>query len=186
MVFLETERLIFRSHATDDEQSFIRMQMDPLVRRFVGGSPWSEERARMRFRTEYLGQPTNHNGLWATVLKSENIYIGHCGICAREKPTEVRLAYYIAQPYWNRGYATEAARAFLALAFVKLGFERVVADLAIGNAAAVRVLEKLGFVLHGSEEIRGHVFHNYELTRDRWSPEPNHSSQPPPDAGAAN
>jgi len=169
VVFLETERLQLRSHEAGDEERFVAMQMDPQVRRFVGGSPWSEERARARFRSEYLGQPVTHDGLWATVLKSENAYIGHCGICAREDPTEVRLAYYIAQPHWGRGYATEASRASVALAFGKLGFERVVADLAAGHAASIRVLEKLGFVFHRSEEIRGRVFHSYELTRDRWN-----------------
>jgi RimJ/RimL family protein N-acetyltransferase len=168
VAFLETERLVFRSHEPADEERFVAMQTDPRVRRFVGGSPWTEERARTRFASEYLGRPTSHDGLWATVLKGEDAYIGHCGVCAREEPTEVRLAYYIAQPYWNRGYATEASRGFIELAFQRLGFARVVADIEVGNLASLRVLEKLGFMFHSSEELPGRVLHEYELTIGRW------------------
>lgn len=168
MVFLETERLVFRSHQAEDEKHFVEMQKDPMVRRFAGGNPWNEERARTRFRAEYLGRPVGHDGLWATVLRSENAYIGHCGICARETATEVRLTYYIAQPHWNCGYVTEASRGFVDLAFQKLNFEKIVADIEVGNFASLRVLEKLGFTFHRSEELRGRVFHLYELTIERW------------------
>jgi RimJ/RimL family protein N-acetyltransferase len=168
MVILETERLVFRSHEPDDEEPFVAMQMDPCVRRFVGGGPWTEERARARFQSEYLGRPTGHDGLWATVLKEGKAYIGHCGVCAREEPSEVRLAYYIAQPNWNRGYATEASRGFVGLAFHELGFEKVVADVEVGNGASLAVLGRLGFALWRSEEVRGRVLHAYELTRKGW------------------
>ena len=59
MTFLETHRLIFRSHEAQDESAFVRMQTDPEVRRYVGGPPWPLEKALSRFRNDYLGQPTD-------------------------------------------------------------------------------------------------------------------------------
>jgi hypothetical protein len=35
MTFLETERLLFRTHQAKDEADFVRMQIDPEVRRYV-------------------------------------------------------------------------------------------------------------------------------------------------------
>lgn len=169
MIVAETERLILRTHEARDEERFVAMQTDSRVRRFAGGAAWSPERARMRFQTEYLGQPASMDGLWAVILKRDNNYIGHCGICAREQATEMRLAYYLAQPHWGFGYATEASAAFLEPAFKTLGLERLVADLQDGNQASVRVLEKLGFVFHRSSQLHGRVYHEYELTKQLWS-----------------
>ncbi len=36
MIFLETERLLFRSHEAEDEADFVQMQSDPEVRRYCG------------------------------------------------------------------------------------------------------------------------------------------------------
>lgn len=57
MIFLETERLLFRSHEAGDEADFVSMHTDPEVRRYVGGQAWPLEKARNRFREEYLGRP---------------------------------------------------------------------------------------------------------------------------------
>lgn len=82
VTFLETERLLFRSHEAADEADFVRMQTDSEVRRYVGGQGWSLEKALYRFRNQYLGQPTETYGLWATILKEEGRYIGCCGLRA--------------------------------------------------------------------------------------------------------
>jgi RimJ/RimL family protein N-acetyltransferase len=82
MIFLETERLLFRSHEAGDEAEFVKMHTDAEVRRYVGGQAWSEEKARSRFREQYLGKPTETYGLWATVFKEEEKYVGCCGLRA--------------------------------------------------------------------------------------------------------
>ena len=71
MIFLETQRLLFRSHEAGDEADFVSMHTDAEVRRYVGGQAWPEEKARSRFREQYLGKPTETYGLWATVFKEE-------------------------------------------------------------------------------------------------------------------
>ena len=85
MIFLETERLLFRTHDAGDEADFVGMQTDPEVRRYVGGQAWPLEKALHRFRNEYLGQPTETYGLWAAVLKEEARYIGCCGLRAAQE-----------------------------------------------------------------------------------------------------
>ncbi len=68
MIFLETERLLFRSHEPQDEADFVAMHTDPEVRRYMGGQAWPLEKAQSRFRDEYLGRPTRTFCLWATIL----------------------------------------------------------------------------------------------------------------------
>ena len=165
VIFFETTRLRFRTHEARDEEEFIRMHTDTEVRRYVGGQAWSWEKARYRFRSQYLGKPWRTYGLWATVLKDEQEYVGCCGLRAAHKEKAAHLAYYLARPYWGRGFASEASAAFIDLAFTKLRLQCLVADVDEGNAASRHILEKFGFRVAGREEIAasGRVLLRYEF-----------------------
>jgi Acetyltransferase (GNAT) domain len=108
-------------------------------------------------------------GLLATVFKPEHRYIGRCGLYPNRDddnaaiPREAVLAYYLARPYWGRGLATEAGRAFVEYGFTKLGRSRIVAGANAANIASNRVLVKLGFVWVRSGEGGGNSWHDDEL-----------------------
>ena len=165
VIFFETSRLLFRSHQAQDKEEFIQMHTDPEVRRYVGGQAWSLEKARYRFRSQYLGKPSRTYGLWATVLKEEQKYIGCCGLRAAHKEKAAHLACYLARPYWGKGIASEACTAFIDLAFTRLRLSCLLADVDEGNAVSRHILEKFGFKLVGREEIAatGRVILLYEL-----------------------
>jgi RimJ/RimL family protein N-acetyltransferase len=170
MMFLETARLLFRSHEPQDEPAFLAMHTDPEVRRYVGGQPWPLEKAQSRFRNEYLGKPNDTYGLWATILKQEGNYIGFSGLRPGDHPTEAHLGFYLARPYWRRGFASEASRAFIELAFTRLGLLRLLADVQKGNAASEHILRKFGFKYFSQEVIpaNGRILHFHELTKSAW------------------
>lgn len=65
------------------------------------------------------------------------------------------LGFVIARQHWGQGYATEAARAVLLLAFTELGLERVEATCRPGNQGSQRVLVKLG--MHQEGLLRSHL-----------------------------
>ena len=171
MIVLETERLLFRDHAPGDLELFCVMEADPEFRRYVGGKPRTRSAAERRFRDVYLPPVSDRRGLWATVFKPEGLYIGYCGIYTHSGPAgpipgEGALAFYLARPYWGRGLATEAGRAFINFGFRELQLLRIVATVQSGNEASNRVLDKLGFrwVRLDRGEIRS--FDEFEL----WSP----------------
>ena len=56
----------------------------------------------------------------------------------------VELGYWIARRHWNRGFATEAGRALVAIAKT-LKLPQIEASHFVDNPASGRVLEKLGF-----------------------------------------
>jgi RimJ/RimL family protein N-acetyltransferase len=168
MIFIETQRLLLRQHESKDEQAFVAMQMDPEVRRYIGGTGWSLEKARDRFRKEYLGRPAETYGLWATILKEEAKYIGCCGLRASQNGAQAHFGYYFAQPYWRRGVASEAVKALIDKAFYELGLRGLVADVELGNTASEHILRKFGFNYVGREEIPAgrRVMLTYKLTRE--------------------
>ena len=172
MIFLETERLFFRTHEAGDEEEFVRMNTDAEVRRFVGGQAWSTEKAVQRFRDEYLGEPSETYGMWATILKAEGKYIGYCGLRAGNAVVceSASIGFYLARPYWRQGFATEAAKGLLEVAFERLGLRRVGADVQKGNAGSERILENLGFSFVKEEVLvhNGRVICSYEISSADW------------------
>jgi RimJ/RimL family protein N-acetyltransferase len=59
------------------------------------------------------------------------------------------ISYWIASPWWGRGFATRAVAALTDHAFWQLRLTRVYARVFDGNSASVRVLEKCAYELEG-------------------------------------
>lgn len=162
MIRLETERLLFRDHLRSDLDAFCALQADPDVRRYVGGAPRPRAEAERRFLRQ-LKNARRRLALRATIFKADDRYIGSCGLYPGDaKPGEATLAFTLAKPYWGRGLATEAGRAFIDFGFQRLRLKRIVAVAEVGNAASLRVLEKLGFSLVRTE-AGPRSFHHFEL-----------------------
>jgi ribosomal-protein-alanine N-acetyltransferase len=165
---LETPRLLFRTHQPADLELYCAMEMDPEVRRYVGGAPRTREVAEAKFRNALHAAPTRLS-LWATVLKPEARTIGRCGLYPhihnnKTIPTEAVLAFYLARPFWGQGLATEAGHAFITFGFDQLQLSRIVATVQIENSASIRLMDKLGFTLIYTE-TGPRSFHHFELLR---------------------
>ncbi len=96
---------------------------------------------------DWLGK---QDALWASG-QSVNLAITHggeliggIGIGVRDHG-EWELGYWLGEPYWNRGYATEAAVAMRDYAFEALKLPAIVAGHYADNHASGRVLTKIGF-----------------------------------------
>lgn len=167
VIILESERLLFREHELGDLDAYCAMEADPEVRRYVGGAPRSRKDAERKFRDTHLKRTSARLALRATIFKPDGRYIGYSGLFpnfGRRGPVagEATLAFYLAREYWGRGLATEAGRAFIQFGFGQLHLTRLVATVEVGNAASLRVLEKLGFALMGTESGT-RSFHKFEL-----------------------
>ena len=106
------------------------------------------ERAAQEDRPDYL---------LAVTRRDEDRVVG----LARLGPTGVKaahLGYAIHADHWGRGYATDASRVMLRLAFGTLGKHRVSSAIGPENEASIAVVKHLGFTYEG--RIRHHVFTN--------------------------
>jgi RimJ/RimL family protein N-acetyltransferase len=168
-IIFTSERLLFRQHMMADMDAFCAMEQGPEVRRYVGGKPRTRKEAESRFVNGPLQPVNDRMAVRAIILKSENKHIGRCGVYPHYKPDgEIikdvgTLGFYIAHEYWGKGYATEAGRAFMHFGFNELKLKRIVATVEVGNAASVRVIEKLGFTLVETEHGSHRSFHHFML-----------------------
>ncbi len=100
--------------------------------------------------------------------------VGAIGLHVERSDHFAELGYWIGKPWWNRGLATEAARAVIDFGFEQLGLNRIVAHHMASNRASGQVLRKIGMTREGT--LRQHVrkwgeFHDVHifglLARDR-------------------
>jgi [ribosomal protein S5]-alanine N-acetyltransferase len=112
----------------------------------------------------------------STADRPREILVGVCGVLnISGTPRRGELGYWIGVPYWNRGYASSAARELVRRAFTEHGIDELYSSCLVRNAASFRVLEKTGFrhVGYGKHsdakwgpEDRFAIF---ELTREDWA-----------------
>jgi len=84
------------------------------------------------------------------------------------------LGYWVGVPFWNQGFATEAARALVDFSFHELGLNRIQARHMTRNPGSGRVMQKVGMrpegihrqhiVAHGKTEDIA----MYAILREEW------------------
>lgn len=65
------------------------------------------------------------------------------------------IGYWVGEPYWGRGIATEALKLATRMAFRDFDFVRLQADVLEWNPASRRVLEKAGYGLEARHRQQG-------------------------------
>src|SRR4051794_41591487 len=124
--------------------------------RYVATGPMTELSVTERLLEDYdAHQKRLGYSFWAVIERDSGALIGDAGLY-RTPAGEVELGYTLGYAWWGRGYATEAARAWLEAAFGPLELEEVVALAEPANGASLRVLEKAGMRRGGGgRAVRG-------------------------------
>jgi RimJ/RimL family protein N-acetyltransferase len=152
---LRTERLVLRAFRAGDLDAWAAMEADPDVRRYRGNNLRTRDEAWGAMEAS-LGQwALRRYGLFALELAADRQFVGFAGILHPADWPEAELAYSLAQPYWGRGLAVEAARAARDWAFAQHGFSRLASFILPENTRSIRVAARLGAVREGMVELRG-------------------------------
>ncbi len=85
------------------------------------------------------------HGLYLVALKETLQPIGMCGLLKREQFEDTDLGYAFLPEFWSKGFAYESASAVLKFGQNVLGRTKMLAIVSPGNAASIKVLNKLGF-----------------------------------------
>lgn len=146
-ITLETDRLQLRQWKDPDVTALAQMCADPEVMRyFPNVLSTSESNAlaqKIRSKMEQKGW-----GWWAVSLKDDDRFMGFLGLNSPQYELPftpcIEIGWRLAQPFWGKGYATEAGREVLAFAFHTLKLEEVVSFTAVLNHRSQRVMQRIG------------------------------------------
>lgn len=170
-----TPRLRLREFTLGDLPALSDWSADPRVTRHLLFGPRDASAARRHLDEVIEAQSARARRFWELAIEraSDGIVIGACDLTLRSRE-ELEVGYLLARPYWGQGYATEALRAVVEVAFSELRVERVVAATAVENTRSARVLERAGLrwesLLRAHARGRGKVWdvNVYCVGRDGW------------------
>lgn len=129
----------------------------PKANPFDDEIPVAKEASREEFkkaveRYKRIGED-GHHFVFGVFSKRSGAFLGQVDIFTINRQLRWgNLGYHIQNQYWGKGYAVEAGRLALKLAFGPLGFHRMEAAMELKNKASARVAQKLGMEYEGKRE----------------------------------
>jgi RimJ/RimL family protein N-acetyltransferase len=168
-----TERLVLRPVETHDRARLVELANNWRIAKNLSTMPYpyTDQAA-----DDWIGKQA---GLWAErltvplAITLDGALIGGIGVGVRDS-TDWELGYWLGEPFWNRGYASEAAIALRNYAFEFLNLAHLVAGHFADNHASGRILGKLGF-RYTSETMRYCLARgtnmrclDMAMSRERW------------------
>ncbi len=151
---LETERLRLRRFRREDVNAVFAIIGDDVVMQYypktfnrADAEQWIERNTR-RYREDGYG-------LFAVTPKDSDDLIGDCGVIKQSVEGELAMevGYHFRRDQWGHGYATEAARACMGIAFQTFGAGQVISLIRPENTPSRRVAERNGM------KLERHVMH---------------------------
>ena len=150
-MFAITPRLLLRPPWPEDAPQLYAAANDERVVRNLARLPWPYRLADAQtYCHKASHEPLPHLLIVDRLAERPHLL----GTCALDHAADgVALGYWIRSDCWNRGYASEAGAALVAMARA-LGHERLTATHFVDNPASGAVLRKIGFRATGRIEPR--------------------------------
>jgi RimJ/RimL family protein N-acetyltransferase len=174
-----TDRLLLRQWRLQDRAGFAALNADPEVMRHFPATLTEEE--SNAFVERHAAQLEHDGyGLWAVEVLGTGEFIGFVGLSrppwdAHFTPC-TEIGWRLARNAWGNGYASEAARAALDVAFGPLGLAEVVSFTTVANTRSRAVMNRLGMRhtedfdhpnLPAGHPMRRHAL--YRLSNETWA-----------------
>jgi RimJ/RimL family protein N-acetyltransferase len=142
---IRTERLVLATPSLDHVPEMARLANNRAIHEVLSRLPHPYGEADGRFFVQTIARGPEE---WTYSILLDNRYIGSVGL--HLLPDQLPgLGYWLGQPHWGRGYATEAAGAVVGAARATGLIPALLARALLANTASRNVLTKIGFVQTG-------------------------------------
>lgn len=150
---LHTDRLILRAPAAEDLRHLLHIYGDERVVGCVGRKPYSAQACQeiLQFWLE-LWREDGFGYFCVAERRALDRCIGFAGVASTPQPSELNLFYWFSSQAWGRGFAREACRASLSLAFNKLAASTIVARTPTSNERSKALARALGMRRSGEQD----------------------------------
>jgi len=142
---LETERLLLRAPVREDVADITRLANNRNIYDMLARLPYPYTAVDAENFVDNIARSASEYA-WAIDTRDEN-FIGTIGLHL-EPGKAPELGYWLGEPYWGEGFASEAVAAIVAAADAA-GCPALTANVRSANKASLTVLTKSGFVKTG-------------------------------------
>ena len=175
-----TARLKLRQWQASDRAPFAAMNADPAVMRYFAGLLNAAE-SNASIDAWQQGFEARGWSNWALERRDTSEFIGFAGLTLPRRTFSfspcVEIGWRLAPAFWGQGFASEAARAALAVGFDPLGLAEIVSFTSLLNLRSRAVMQRIGMVnadqdfdhpaLPDGSPLRRHCL--YRLPRSLWA-----------------
>jgi RimJ/RimL family protein N-acetyltransferase len=154
MTEIETERLALRQFRATDAVRLVEIANHAEISHMLGSMPFPYRLTNAHEFLDSVAELPDGASQFAITLKDKNrTLIGSVGYgppsAEGKSPDDTDFGYWLGIDYWGNGYASEAAAAVVAHAFIEGGVNAIDTEYLTVNPRSARVLAKLGFVSIG-------------------------------------
>jgi ribosomal-protein-alanine N-acetyltransferase len=147
---LTTSRLTLRPFRPEDTPALFAILSTPHIMQYFP-NPTTPDFGRVeRLVARQIQQwETQGRTFWALEWGASGELMGWCGLQYLPQTDETEVGYLLAQPWWGRGIATEAARRSVAYGFEELHLDSIIGITHPDNTVSQNVLRKCGLAFTG-------------------------------------
>ncbi|MFC6446387.1 GNAT family N-acetyltransferase [Shinella zoogloeoides] len=171
---LLSPRLVMRAPHEDDIDALAHLANNANIANMVARMPHPYTVADAADFVRRTRAGTIGKCVYAITKADNGAFLGCCGIEPHEDGRTVELGYWLGEPYWNEGYATEAAHALIDMVFRTRDVEQIDARCRVMNIPSRRVIQKCGFQFQATGMVQSLAVGGmvpvewYRLDRKTW------------------
>lgn len=173
---LETDRLILGQLEWTDIPKIVKYAGNKEIadKTLNIPHPYHEKDAIFWINSSMQGLKNGTQYTFGIRIKSKKKFIGGIGLKVNLRFNRAELGYWIAESFWDKGYATEATKEILRFGFEELELNKIHATHLVENPASGKVMIKNGMIKEAElkEHIKkGNLYHTliqYRLTKSEY------------------
>jgi RimJ/RimL family protein N-acetyltransferase len=173
---LQSDRLLLRPFSLDDASEVQRLAGNRAIADTTLNipHPYEDGMAEEWISTLKAKMQSGEMATFAITRVEDGQLIGAIGLTIEAPSERAELGYWIGEPYWGRGYCSEAVALVVRHGFEGLRLNKIHACYFERNPSSGRVLEKTGMMKEGvaRQHIKKHErFENLvqcSLLREDW------------------
>ena len=173
---LETSRLVLRPFRASDAPAVRQLAGDRLIADTTLSipHPYEDGAAEEWIATHAPAFKAGTLAVFAMVRREDEGLVGAISLKIDRDFDKAELGYWVGTPFWNSGYATEAAVAIIDYGFRDRNLNRISAKHLARNPASGRVMQKAGMQPEGTARQDTKKWGRYEdlvsygILREEW------------------
>jgi RimJ/RimL family protein N-acetyltransferase len=149
---LASDRLILRAFSLTDAKQVQQLAGDFKIADTTGHMPhpYLDGMAEEWIAAQEEDFHQSTGATFAITTRESGELVGAIGLTIQMHNRRAELGYWLGVEFWNRGYASEAARRIIEYAFEELDLNRVYASHFPRNPASGRVMQNAGMTYEGT------------------------------------
>lgn len=172
---IATERLVLRPPHDHDIEEMASLANNIKIARMLGTMPHPYTQDDAKIFIEKCAKDIGRACVYAITEQETGLLIGVGGLHEdSSRYAEPYMGYWIGEPFWGKGYATEAARAMVDLFFKVTNKPSLLVSARFDNDASKKIISKCGGLFQSKSTVHHTILNedleleHFHISRENW------------------